>query len=234
MLCFRKLNSRSCLFLLIGMCLVPCVAQAQGYSFVTPGMELPPAEVESRVFPPQIVALPDVTAKLRVARRCSQLMVTRHPISHTFVADPRVVDIVDFGPNEVSFVGLEQGATTVTLWFGEAEEPLILQVEVTPSIGVARPVKNQDVANRGVHRPDRPGVSATFGPTAGHAPSFAESSRLGASRLPAATTATRPGRSPNGAMPARRFRPYLSRTARPRGRPTIGDNPPRQTAAKPL
>ena len=38
--------------------------------------------------------------------------------------------IVAFSDNEVSFVGLEQGTTTATLWFNESQEPLILQVEV--------------------------------------------------------------------------------------------------------
>jgi hypothetical protein len=116
-------------------------------------------------------------------------MVTRSPISHTFVADPRIVDIVDFGPNELSFVGLEQGATTVTLWFGEAEVPLILQVEVTPSLGVARAARSPDVAIRAIPRPDRTRLSAASGPTVGHAPFAPEPSPE--SQLPAAANAQR-------------------------------------------
>jgi hypothetical protein len=193
MLCFKKLLPRSWLLLLMGMCLAPRSASAEGYEFIPapPAVDVPSAEAEIRTFPPQIAALPDVTAKLRVVRRCSQFMVTRGPISRTFVADPRIVDIVEFSDNEVSFVGLEQGTTTATLWFSEGQEPLILQVEVTPSVGVAKSAGgSRDVVNRGSRRPDHGRIVAAFGP-AGHAPSLSKPKSSAASSLPGTNSADR-------------------------------------------
>jgi hypothetical protein len=190
MLCSKKLYPGSCLFLLIGMCLAPRSASAEGYEFIPPppAVDAPSAEVESRTFPPQIAALPDVTAKLRVVKRCSQFMVTRSPIIRTFVADPRIVDIVEFSDSEVAFVGLEQGTTTATLWFDEGQEPLILQVEVTPSIGVAKSVGgSRDVVNRGARRPDHGKMAAAFGP----APSLPKLPSSQSGFLPGTTTADR-------------------------------------------
>jgi hypothetical protein len=175
------------------MCLAPRSASAEGYEFISPppAIDTPSAEAEPRTLPPQIAALPDVTAKLRVVRRCSQFMVTRNPISRTFVADPRIVDIVEFSDNEVSFVGLEQGTTTATLWFNEGQEPLILQVEVTPSVGVAKSVGgSRDVVSRGVRRPDHGKIAAALGP-AGHAPSLSRLPSSPASSLPGTMTAER-------------------------------------------
>jgi hypothetical protein len=194
MLCSKKLYPGSCLFLLIGMCLTPRSASAEGYEFIPPppALEAPSAEAEMRTFPPQIAALPDVTAKLRVVRRCSQFMVTRSPISRTFVADPRIVDIVEFSDNEVSFVGLEQGTTTATLWFHEGQEPLILQVEVTPSIGVAKSAGgSRELVNRGTRRGDHARIAAVFGPSAGHAPSLSKPSSSPNSPSPGMLTAER-------------------------------------------
>ena len=193
MLCSKKLYPGSFLFLLIGMCLAPRSSSAEGYEFIPPlpAVDAPSAEVEPPTFPPQIAALPDVTAKLRVVRRCSQFMVTRSPISRTFVADPRIVDIVEFSDREVAFVGLEQGTTTATLWFNEGQEPLILQLEVTPSIGVAKSAgTGRDVVNRGVRRPDHGRMAAAFGP-AGHVPTLPKPPSSQAGFLPGTMTADR-------------------------------------------
>ncbi len=239
MQCSKKLYPGRCLFLLIGMCLAPRSASAEGYEFIPPppAIDTPSAEAEPRTFPPQIAALPDVTAKLRVVRRCSQFMVTRSPISRTFVADPRIVDIVEFSENEVSFVGLEQGTTTATLWFNDGQEPLILQLEVTPSIGVAKSVGgSRDVVNRGGRRPDHAKMAAAFGP-ARRVPSLPKPPSSPAGSLPGTMTADR--RPAPSAAPILRYDghtpwPIPERTGTRGAVPAVFERsrqPPRQAAS---
>jgi pilus assembly protein CpaC len=85
---------------------------------------------------PQIASLPDVTARMKVVQRRSQLIVTRSAVVRTAVADPSVVDVVQFSATEIAVIGLELGSTTLTLWFEGNPDPLIYLVEAIrdPSI----------------------------------------------------------------------------------------------------
>jgi pilus assembly protein CpaC len=96
--------------------------------------QLPP-DPQDRSFlsntpPPQIAALPNATANMRVIQRRSQLIVARSNILRTAIADSGIVDVVQYSPNELAIIGVGLGSTTVTLWFVDNPEPLIYLVEV--------------------------------------------------------------------------------------------------------
>lgn len=125
------LRNLSIRFLIVGICLIPQVAAAQVgrlAQFTPGGNRLKQAETD--LLPVQIQALPDVTAELKVIHRRSQLMITKSNVVRTAIADQRVVDIVQFSPNELAFIGQSLGSTTVTLWFEDEVEPLIYLIEV--------------------------------------------------------------------------------------------------------
>jgi Flp pilus assembly secretin CpaC len=85
-------------------------------------------ELES--LPPQILAVADYGAKMRIMQHCNRLVMTRGNVTRTFVADPRIAEVVQFRSNELVLTGLETGRTTVTLWFEDSPEPLIYLIEI--------------------------------------------------------------------------------------------------------
>lgn len=92
--------------------------------------------------PAQIRNLPDVNAKLKVVHRRSQLIVAKSNVVRAAIADPSVVDVVQYSPSELAIIGMNLGATTVTLWFDDGSEPLIYLVETIrdPSLEERRKV----------------------------------------------------------------------------------------------
>ena len=117
--------------LILGICLIPQLALAQDRriaQFTPNGIRLRQAETDA--LPKQIVSMPDVTAELKVIHRRSQLMITKANVVRTAIADQRVVDIVQFSPNELAFIGQTLGSTNVTFWFEDDPEPLIYLIEV--------------------------------------------------------------------------------------------------------
>jgi pilus assembly protein CpaC len=72
-----------------------------------------------------IESMPKAQEDLEVIERRSQLMVTRANVVRWAVADPAVVDIVQYSPKELGIIGLARGNTTLTLWFENHPEPLI-------------------------------------------------------------------------------------------------------------
>jgi pilus assembly protein CpaC len=93
-----------------------------------------------RPLPEQISAMPTVSENLDVVQHHSQLLVARTNIVRTAVADPSIVDVVQFSPSELSIIGLELGSTTLTLWFDNSHQPLIYQVNTLrdPSVDERR------------------------------------------------------------------------------------------------
>jgi pilus assembly protein CpaC len=81
-----------------------------------------------RTLPEQITAMPTVSENLDVVQHHSQLLIAKSNIVRTAVADPSIVDVVQYSPSELSIIGLEQGSTTLTLWFDNSRQPLIYQV----------------------------------------------------------------------------------------------------------
>ena len=80
--------------------------------------------------PYEIKSMPGVQEDLEIVHRRSQLVVARSPISRMAIADPSVVDVVQYSPNEIGIIGLTLGTTTLTLWLDGSPEPLIYLVEV--------------------------------------------------------------------------------------------------------
>jgi pilus assembly protein CpaC len=85
-----------------------------------------------RPLPEQISAMPAVSENLDIVQHHSQLIVARTNIVRTAVADPSIVDVVQYSPSELSIIGLELGSTTLTLWFDNSHQPLIYQVNTIP------------------------------------------------------------------------------------------------------
>ena len=59
--------------------------------------------------------------KLDLIANRSKLIQTRQPVVRVSIANPEVVETVNFSPNEFELIGRNLGETTVTLWFGEAQ-----------------------------------------------------------------------------------------------------------------
>jgi len=65
------------------------------------------------------VLLPE--ARLQLDPRRSKLIRTKKPVSRFSITNPQTMDVVQFSPTEFELVGLDQGQTTLTLWFSENE-----------------------------------------------------------------------------------------------------------------
>lgn len=99
----------------------------------------PPA-VAQRPADNRIADLPQASDELQVIHRRSQLLVTRTRVVRMAIADPTIIDVVQYSPNEVAVIGLSLGSTTLTLWFDDNSPPLIYDVTVIrdPSLEVQR------------------------------------------------------------------------------------------------
>lgn len=86
----------------------------------------------NRPMPPEIVKMPQAEEEMEVIHHRSQLVITRSRIARWAVADPSVVDVLQYSPTEISIIGQQMGATHLTLWFEDepTTEPLIYRVEV--------------------------------------------------------------------------------------------------------
>lgn len=80
----------------------------------------------------QIAKMPQAEEELEVIHHRSQLVITRSRIARWFIADPSVIDVIQFSPVEISVIGTQMGATHLTLWFegDAATDPVIYRVEV--------------------------------------------------------------------------------------------------------
>jgi pilus assembly protein CpaC len=108
-----------------------------------PSEQIQPADAQmvqdpalARPLPPQVLAIASEQDEISVIQRRSQLLTTRSNIVRTAIADPSVMDMVQYSPNEISIIGLEVGSTTLTLWFEDSPEPLIYLVRTIPDPGI--------------------------------------------------------------------------------------------------
>lgn len=90
---------------------------------------VPIGEPIVNVMPSQIKNMPEVNGNLKVVHRRSQLIVAKGNIVRAAIADPGVVDVVQYSPTEIAVIGMSLGSTTVTLWFDDNSDPLIYLVE---------------------------------------------------------------------------------------------------------
>lgn len=82
--------------------------------------------------PYAIDEMPDIQEEMEIIHRRSQLVVARAPIARIAIADPSVVDVVQYSPNEIGIIGMSLGTTTLMMWFDNSRDPLIYLVEVIP------------------------------------------------------------------------------------------------------
>ncbi|MEX1096659.1 MAG: pilus assembly protein N-terminal domain-containing protein [Planctomycetales bacterium] len=101
-----------------------------------PGAVRPVQNTLDRPLDHRIVALPEATEDLEIIHRRSQLVVTRSNVVRMAIADPSIIDVVQYSPTEVAVIGLALGSTTLTVWFDGSAQPLIHDVTVIrdPSI----------------------------------------------------------------------------------------------------
>ena len=90
--------------------------------------KLKTADIAAQPLPHQIASMPEESEDLEVIHRRSRLIQTRNNVVRTAVADPNVVEVVNFSPNEIGIIGLDLGTTTLTLWFENNPNPLIYEI----------------------------------------------------------------------------------------------------------
>ncbi|MEX0715603.1 MAG: pilus assembly protein N-terminal domain-containing protein [Planctomycetaceae bacterium] len=118
-----------------GLSAIPAAAGV--WAVLLAGFVWPPAQaVAQRPLDHRIVGLPRATEEMDVIHRRSQLIVTRGPVVRMAIADPSIIDVVQYSPSEVAVIGLALGSTTLTVWFDDGSQPLIHDVTVIrdPSI----------------------------------------------------------------------------------------------------
>lgn len=76
-----------------------------------------------------IESMPTHQEDLELIERRSQLMITKANVVRYAIADPSVVDIIQFSPKELSLLGLARGTTTLHMWFEGHTEPVIYLVK---------------------------------------------------------------------------------------------------------
>lgn len=115
---------------------VSLTAQASAQPQLQGGGAVPPHAIQrtalmqasQKPLPPEIAKMPDIQEDLEVIEHRSQLVVARANLTRTAIADPSIIEVVQYSPNEIAIIGLERGSTTLTLWFENSPEPLIYLV----------------------------------------------------------------------------------------------------------
>jgi pilus assembly protein CpaC len=77
-----------------------------------------------------IESMPESQEEFELIERRSQLVIARANVVRAIIADPSIIDLVQYSPREFSIIGLGRGSTTLTLWFENESEPLIYLVTV--------------------------------------------------------------------------------------------------------
>ncbi len=72
------------------------------------------ASLISEVLEPEVV--------LRINPLRSKLIRTKRPVSRFSITRPSIAEVVQFSPTEFEIIGLEEGQTSLTLWFGGADD----------------------------------------------------------------------------------------------------------------
>lgn len=70
------------------------------------------------------------TETIRIPAGQSWLFDRGQAIARLAIADPSVLDVVQYSPKQAAFVGLKPGRTTITVWLDDEETPLMLTTQV--------------------------------------------------------------------------------------------------------
>ncbi len=76
-----------------------------------------------------IESMPKHSDDLELIERRSQLMITRANLVRYAIADPSILDLIQFSPKEFALLGMARGSTTLHLWFEGHTEPVIYLVK---------------------------------------------------------------------------------------------------------
>ncbi len=76
-----------------------------------------------------IESMPKHQDELELIERRSQLMITRANLVRYAIADPSILDLIQFSPKEFALLGGNRGSTTLHLWFEGHNEPVIYLVK---------------------------------------------------------------------------------------------------------
>jgi len=87
------------------------------------------ADRRDKPLPFQIATMPTIGEELSVIHHRSQLMIARSRVARWAIADPSIIDVVQYSPNEIGVIGSALGSTTLTLWFENSPRPLIYLVK---------------------------------------------------------------------------------------------------------
>lgn len=84
-------------------------------------------------FETYISAVQEPEIRLDLIANRSKLIQTRQPVVRVSIANPEIVETVNFSPNEFELIGRALGETTVTLWFGDVQ-PAAGETPLHPNI----------------------------------------------------------------------------------------------------
>lgn len=76
-----------------------------------------------------IESMPKHQDDLELIERRSQLMITRANLVRYAIADPSILDLIQFAPKEFALLGMARGSTTLHLWFEGHVDPVIYLVK---------------------------------------------------------------------------------------------------------
>jgi pilus assembly protein CpaC len=109
-----------------------------------PSADRAPPEVQAKV-ENVISDIQGPEVRLDLMMRKSKLIRTRLPIVRVSIADPSIVEAVQFGPNEFELIGSQPGETTLTIWFA-GPQPTGFQPNLRYLIRVSRDLQNDERA----------------------------------------------------------------------------------------
>jgi len=87
----------------------------------TPELEQSPAATRQKVAD-LIADVMEPEVVLNIVPQRSKLIRTKRPVSRFSITRPNVAEVVQFSPTEFEIIGLDVGITSMTLWFGGADE----------------------------------------------------------------------------------------------------------------
>ena len=105
---------------------------------------LAPAARSTDVFGSAFEVIDDQGKEFTITVRRSKLLRSPVDIYRTAVVDPKICEIIQFTPSEVSIIGKSQGSTNITFWFEESDKkPTTYLVRVIPDPERRREQENQ-------------------------------------------------------------------------------------------
>lgn len=81
------------------------------------GAEPEPLDADAVDVSPLVADIQDPQVDMQIIMRRSKLLRTRKLVTRIAIADPELIEVVQFSPREMEIIGRRTGTTTLTLWF---------------------------------------------------------------------------------------------------------------------